>query len=102
MAEAAVAVPIATLRPGDYVLWPEYPRCLPAPSRTCRPSPKGANPAEMPIEQVMRLDFIINLRTARTRGEHPTHPARPRRRGDRMKEGARQSWRDQPVKVRPR
>src|SRR6266516_3008539 len=26
-AEAAVAIPIATLRPGDYVLWPEYPRC---------------------------------------------------------------------------
>jgi putative ABC transport system substrate-binding protein len=29
---------------------------------------RGANPAEMPIEQVMRLDFIINLRTARTLG----------------------------------
>jgi ABC-type uncharacterized transport system substrate-binding protein len=28
--------------------------------------------------------------------------ARPRRRGDRVKEGARQSWRDQSVQVRPR
>jgi putative tryptophan/tyrosine transport system substrate-binding protein len=29
---------------------------------------RGANPAEMPVEQVTRLDFIINLRTARTLG----------------------------------
>jgi hypothetical protein len=28
--------------------------------------------------------------------------ARARRRGDRISEGARQSWRDQPVQVRPR
>jgi len=29
---------------------------------------KGRRPAEMPIEQVSRLDFVINLRTARTLG----------------------------------
>jgi putative ABC transport system substrate-binding protein len=29
---------------------------------------RGANPAEMPVEQVTRLDFIINLHTARTLG----------------------------------
>jgi putative ABC transport system substrate-binding protein len=29
---------------------------------------KGARPAELPIEQVSRLDFVINLRTAHTLG----------------------------------
>ena len=29
---------------------------------------KGGRPAEIPIEQVSRLDFVINLRTARTLG----------------------------------
>ena len=29
---------------------------------------KGRRPAEIPIEQVSRLDFVINLRTARTLG----------------------------------
>ncbi len=29
---------------------------------------KGANPAEMPIEQPMRFDFIVNLKTARELG----------------------------------
>jgi putative ABC transport system substrate-binding protein len=29
---------------------------------------KGGRPAETPIEQVSRLDFIINMRTARTLG----------------------------------
>ena len=36
------------------------------------------------------------------RPQRPAPAARPRRRGDRMMEGARQSWRDQPVQVRPR
>ncbi len=29
---------------------------------------KGANPAEMPIEQPTRIDFIVNLKTARELG----------------------------------
>jgi hypothetical protein len=35
---------------------------------------KGARPAEIPIEQVSRLDFVINLRTAHTLGI-PISPA---------------------------
>ncbi len=29
---------------------------------------KGANPAEMPVEQPMRFDFIVNLKTAKALG----------------------------------
>ncbi len=29
---------------------------------------KGADPAEMPIEQPMRFDFIVNLKTAKALG----------------------------------
>jgi hypothetical protein len=43
---------------------------------------------------------LINREGTKSGG--PTDAARHRRRGHRMTEGARQSWRDQPVQVRPR
>ena len=50
-----------------------------------------------------KYELAINLKTAKALGlDRPADAARPRRRGDRVREGARQSWRDQPVQVRPR
>jgi hypothetical protein len=60
---------------------------------------KGAKPAEREV----KVELVLNQKTAKVARSHfPAHAARHRRRGHRVREGARQSWRDQPVQVRPR
>ena len=64
---------------------------------------KGEKPADLPVQAPTKYragDQPEDRQGARPRCA--TKRACARRRGDRMREGARQSWRDQPVQVRPR
>jgi len=46
---------------------------------------KGEKPADMPVQQLVKVEFIVNLRAAKALAlAIPASAARPRRRGDRM------------------
>jgi hypothetical protein len=60
-------------------------------------------PPTQAAQQATRTIPIVIAENRNDAWHHGTADvARPRRRGDRIGEGARQSWRDQPVQVRPR
>ncbi len=46
----------------------EHNRCVPSGRHLCCPHFKGEKPADLPVQQSTKFDFLINLRTAKALG----------------------------------